>query len=60
MNRYSHSRQCNICRSQAQGRLQTFDYGNEIVTEAKYICPRCGNLVAKEIVERKSKEQKGG
>lgn len=57
--KYSHSRFCNFCNSaNAPARLSVIDYGNEIVTEAKYVCPKCGNLVAKEIVSREPKQKK--
>jgi ribosomal protein S27AE len=51
------NRQCNFCGAAAQGRLMApYDNGREIVTEARYTCPRCMNVFAKEIVKREPKQ----
>jgi len=54
MNTYANTRFCNFCNSaNATARITTYNSGFETVTEAKYICPRCNNLVASVIVDRK-------
>lgn len=52
------TRNCSFCGAVAQGRLQPpYDNGFEIVTEAKYQCPRCMNLFAREVVKREPKKK---
>ena len=52
------TRNCSFCGAMAQGRVQPpYDNGFEIVTEARYQCPRCMNLFAKEVVKREPKKK---
>ena len=55
---YHHSRQCTFCNgATASARVRTYTCGNDIVTEASYTCPRCNNLIARDIVNREPKKK---
>jgi hypothetical protein len=52
------SRNCSYCGAVAHGKIQPpYDNGSEIVTEARYQCPRCANLFAREIINREPKKK---
>lgn len=52
------TRQCNFCGASATGRpMAPYDNGHEIVTEARYTCPRCMNVFAKEVIKREPKKK---
>lgn len=58
MNNYSHSVRCNTCRqAEAPAKLHTYRSGNEMITEAKYVCVRCGTYVRRETVDIKKIEK---
>lgn len=53
------TRNCSFCGAMAQGRIQPpYDNGFEMVTEARYNCPRCMNVFAKEVVKREPKQKR--
>ena len=52
------TRQCNFCGAMAHGKpMAPYDNGQEIVTEARYTCPRCMNVFAKEVINREPKKK---
>ena len=56
---YNHSRKCNNCPGAvAHARCNEVHTYNEIIVEAKYICPRCGMMFHREEVSRRPKEKK--
>jgi len=50
------NRQCNFCGSSAQGKkMQPRTIGKELVTEVRYICPRCNRYFAKDMLRESKK-----
>jgi ribosome-binding protein aMBF1 (putative translation factor) len=51
------TRRCRVCGSTVNARMITQDTGTEIVTEARYVCPRCTNFVARETIKTEPKKK---